>query len=180
MVRALPCHGRGRGSESRSPRKPCLGRSKMPVKKQSKNVKTSRKPQVKVKPARGNLEALRAKNLSSQIKLSDSYISLFLGILVVVVVAVIGVLLFKREHGVLKDLKVFNGSSQENGQMMPKKERMYTVQDGDDLWSIAQKIYGSGFNWVDLAKANNLQDPDGIEQGMVLKVPDATVRTGDN
>ena len=51
---------------------------------------------------------------------------------------------------------------------MPK---MYTVQSGDYLWRIAEKIYGSGYNWVDLANANHLQNPGVIYAGTKLIVP---------
>lgn len=49
----------------------------------------------------------------------------------------------------------------------------YTVQQGDDLWNIALKYYKSGYNWVDIAKANNLADPNFIETGMTLTLPKA-------
>jgi nucleoid-associated protein YgaU len=49
--------------------------------------------------------------------------------------------------------------------------RAYTVKSGDDLWSIAEKIYGSGYNWVDLANANKLQNPEVLYAGTKLVVP---------
>jgi putative chitinase len=52
---------------------------------------------------------------------------------------------------------------------MPKT---YTVKSGDYLWSIAEKIYGSGYNWVDLSKANNLENPSVLYAGTKLIVPD--------
>jgi len=50
--------------------------------------------------------------------------------------------------------------------------RTYTVKAGDYLWSIAEKLYGSGYNWVDLASANNLQNPSVLYAGTKLIVPD--------
>ncbi|HSA83500.1 MAG TPA: LysM peptidoglycan-binding domain-containing protein, partial [Patescibacteria group bacterium] len=63
--------------------------------------------------------------------------------------------------------------------------KTYTVVEGDNLWTIAEKVYGSGYNWVDLANANNLSHPNDIHVGNVLKVPetklkDATVHTVDD
>jgi nucleoid-associated protein YgaU len=49
--------------------------------------------------------------------------------------------------------------------------RTYTVKSGDYLWSIAEKIYGSGYNWVDLANANKLQNPEVLYAGTKLVVP---------
>ncbi|HSX40127.1 MAG TPA: LysM domain-containing protein [Candidatus Saccharimonadales bacterium] len=47
----------------------------------------------------------------------------------------------------------------------------YTVQGDESLWDIAVRSYGDGYRWPDIAKANNLTDPDQISSGMVLKIP---------
>lgn len=47
----------------------------------------------------------------------------------------------------------------------------YTTKAGDDLWSIAERFYKSGYNWVDIAKANNIADANIIYSGMKLKIP---------
>lgn len=47
----------------------------------------------------------------------------------------------------------------------------YTVVRGDNLWNIAVRAYGDGFRWVDIAKANNLANPDLIHAGNVFKLP---------
>jgi len=49
--------------------------------------------------------------------------------------------------------------------------RVYTIQEGDDLWIIAQKFYGSGFNAYDIAQANNLDDTENIHPGNKLIIP---------
>ncbi len=59
-------------------------------------------------------------------------------------------------------------SSVETGKTVTKK---YTVVRGDDLWDIAVKEYGSGYDWVKIAKANNLVNPDLIHSGNVLTLP---------
>lgn len=46
----------------------------------------------------------------------------------------------------------------------------YTVQHGDTLWSIAQKVYGDPFQWTVIAKANNLSHPSVIHAGNVLTI----------
>lgn len=50
----------------------------------------------------------------------------------------------------------------------------YTVLAGDSLWSIAQSVYGSGYTYVDIARANSLTNPDAIEPGMKLKMPEVS------
>jgi putative chitinase len=51
------------------------------------------------------------------------------------------------------------------------KQKSYTVIHGDDLWAIAVREYGSGYRWVDIAKANNLANPGIIHAGNVLNLP---------
>lgn len=48
----------------------------------------------------------------------------------------------------------------------------HIVQKGETLWSIAQTYYASGFNYVDIAKANNISNPGTIEIGQKLTIPD--------
>ncbi len=47
----------------------------------------------------------------------------------------------------------------------------YTIVRGDDLWDIAIRAYGDGYKWVEIAKANNLTNPDLIHADNVLKLP---------
>lgn len=47
----------------------------------------------------------------------------------------------------------------------------YTVQPGDWLSKIAGRAYGDVFAYEKIAQANNIQNPDSIEVGTVLKIP---------
>lgn len=47
----------------------------------------------------------------------------------------------------------------------------YTVTKGDWLSKIAGRAYGNIYMYDKIAKANNLQNPDSIEVGIVLKIP---------
>ncbi len=47
----------------------------------------------------------------------------------------------------------------------------YTIVHGDNLWKIAVRAYGDGYKWVEIAKANGLQNPNVIHAGNVLVIP---------
>lgn len=47
----------------------------------------------------------------------------------------------------------------------------YTVQKGDSLWKISVATYGTGFRWTEIAKVNNLSNPNTIFSGNVLLLP---------
>jgi len=49
--------------------------------------------------------------------------------------------------------------------------KTYTVLPNDDLWGIAQKMYGSGFNAEDIAAANNLVEPYTLIENQILIIP---------
>jgi len=51
------------------------------------------------------------------------------------------------------------------------KGSTYTIAEGDSLWSISEKVYDSGYNWVDIARANNLNEPGVLHVGNKLKLP---------
>ena len=47
----------------------------------------------------------------------------------------------------------------------------YKVQRGDTLWSIAKKYMGDGSKYTELAKYNNIANPNVIVPGTVIKIP---------
>ncbi len=53
----------------------------------------------------------------------------------------------------------------------PSEKRYYTVVSGDTLWGIAKRFYGNGSRYPEIAKANNISNPDIIYVGQVLLIP---------
>ena len=49
--------------------------------------------------------------------------------------------------------------------------KTYTVKQNDDLWAIAEKMYGSGLNAIDIAAANNLSEPYTLAENQILIIP---------
>lgn len=115
---------------------------------------------------------MNLKKTLKTIKLNESTISMVLGAIIIVVVGLLVINYFRKgEPG--KTLPV----SETQQETTPTVGKSHTVKGGETLWSIAQAAYGSGYNWVDLAKVNNLKNPNSIQTGEVLEIPDVTPKT---
>jgi nucleoid-associated protein YgaU len=107
---------------------------------------------------------LNLKKTLKTIKLNESTISTILGAIVIVVVGVLVINYFKNL---------------DSGEIMPPIDiesislpTTHIVDEGEDLWSIAEKYYDSGYNWVDIANENKLANAGEIETGQELIIPD--------
>lgn len=78
-----------------------------------------------------------------------------------------------------KKLVITNNTPNTSGKVKAKEEfkrptkdppKTYTVKKGDTLWTIAQKQLGSGDKWQNLAKLNNISNPNNLKVGQVLKL----------
>lgn len=133
----------------------------------------------------------KLKQLLKTIKLNESVLSMLFG---VVTVILIGVLVFRMyrankpaitqqadntqtEQATEKVGDVAVQTKDDGKQYPTSLPETVTVAKGDHLWGIAAKYYGSGYNWVDIAKANNLKNASKLSVGQVLKLPNAAVIT---
>ena len=58
----------------------------------------------------------------------------------------------------------------------PEIGRVYIVKEGETLWDIAEKAYGSGYDWSQIAEANDITLGGSISAGQELFIPsDATI-----
>ena len=79
-----------------------------------------------------------------------------------------------------KIVKVSNDSAsvtpvrEQSNSPAPKQETTYTVEKGDTLWNIAKEIYGDGSLYTAIYEANKdkISNPNLIQIGMVLTIPD--------
>lgn len=53
----------------------------------------------------------------------------------------------------------------------PPAPRTYTVVSGDTLWAIAERYYGDGSKYPQIAEASGISNPDLIHPGQVLTIP---------
>lgn len=115
------------------------------------------------------------------LKLNESTISMLLGGLVVVVVGILIYNYFTTVDQDLADLDTEIPSDtvelvEEGGKLVPKGlPTSYSVAAGDDLWKIAERFYGSGYNWVDIARENALANPNRVLVGQELNIPKTEV-----
>ena len=54
---------------------------------------------------------------------------------------------------------------------MNRRAILYRVQSGDTLWSLAERFYGSGRRWNEIARANDLTSGEGLAAGSIIKIP---------
>ena len=113
------------------------------------------------------------------LSISEKTVSTFLGL---VVVLVVGGLVFNYFKGKAGNVEVDKG--EEAGQLEGEAARdangdlptTYSVKEGDNLWKISESFYDSGYNWVDIASENSLSNPDAIEVGQELKIPNVEAK----
>ena len=130
----------------------------------------------------------KIKQLLKTIKLNESTLSMMFG---VVTVLLIGVLIV-RMYSANKPAEISPEADQtevitekvgdvvvekmEDGTKVPAElPEKVTVEKGQHLWAIATKYYGSGYNYVDIAKANNLSNASALEVGQELVLPKVAV-----
>ena len=127
------------------------------------------------------MEKSGLKKLLKSLKLNESTISMILGALVIIVV---GALIFNYfrgvsrppEEGVIPEEIEKLRLIEEEGKLVPEGlPTEYRVKAGDDLWKIAEAHYGSGYNWVDIARENQLVNPDVIYVDQELIIPRSAV-----
>jgi len=112
--------------------------------------------------------------LRESLRFGESYSSLVLGIIVVIAVAALLVSFARsRPAPQQKSPADISATKTQQNPTQPATGQEYTVQAGDDLWNIAEKVYGDGFQWERIAKANNITNPNMLSAGTKLKLPEA-------
>jgi LysM repeat protein len=111
-------------------------------------------------------------------KSSEEVISMFLGLVIVIVVGGLIFNYFQKNKGnvnipgstddiTISSESVFNGSAN------------YEVLLGDNLWKIAVEKYNNGYAWTEIVKANDLKNPSVLEVGQKLNIPGKVVVNGE-
>ncbi|GEM_PF-2630392 len=131
-------------------------------------VKSKRSPQTTRKNVTLSAGRSVARDISSQLHLGESYISLVLGAIVVLGLSII-FFIFIKENSFNKPSTLPVEKAVPSAQ---PASNAYVLQTGEGLWDVAVKFYGDGYKWIDIAKANGLENnPDNIEPGTKLIIP---------
>jgi len=128
----------------------------------------------------GKGQQMKKKEIQTPKKtnITESYISMGLGLLVVIIA---GIILFnfvtKRDQKLtLPGIQTTSEEQAAQNQNTAPSETMsgkHKVAEGETLWAIAEKYYGSGYNWVTIAKANNLSNANYVTKDQELTLPQA-------
>lgn len=107
--------------------------------------------------------------LENQVEANQSKLSMILGALIILVIGILVFNYFTRNRGA--DLGPAQQAEQTQEDVSPQNlPGQYTVKTGDTLFKIAEKYYGDGYKYTEIAKVNNLTNPDKIEAGQVLQI----------
>lgn len=116
------------------------------------------------------------KEILKNLKLNESLISILFGGVVLVLVTIL--FFTQAREGVTPNSPstptigdVSNDIEAPVTDEVNDNENSYTVAAGDSLWTIAEREYGSGFEWVKIASANPDVDPDFLNEGDRLVIP---------
>ncbi|MBI2329949.1 LysM peptidoglycan-binding domain-containing protein [Candidatus Daviesbacteria bacterium] len=111
------------------------------------------------------------EKLESNIQSNQSKVSLVLGALIVLVIGVLIFNYFNRGKPTLGPAQQTDQTKTLGDVSADKLPGKYTVKEGDTLFIIAENYYKDGERFTEIAKANNLSDPNQIENGQVLEIP---------
>lgn len=118
------------------------------------------------------------KDFLKNLKLNEANVSMLLGIVVVIIVGGLLVNYFRSVNKTGSTSSTSTTAEVTPG-VTPKPvladlPTAYTVQAGDSLWSIAQSVYTSGYNWTDIYNANKAAigvNPSNLFVGTKLDLP---------
>jgi nucleoid-associated protein YgaU len=118
------------------------------------------------------------KKIVKQFDSTDSIVSMVLGLAVVLVIGITIVNYVKSRHQ--PAASTTRTAQVKTATMTPTSTTalptIHTVTTGESLWSIAETYYKSGYNWTDIRDANHLVNPDLIEAGTSLTIPNVPAK----
>lgn len=105
------------------------------------------------------------KKISNQ---TDNIASFIVGAIFIIIIGIL-------TYSILNGRQAKNESVSTTNEI-PELPKEHVVGANESLWTVAEAYYKSGYNWVDLASANSLLNPDYITVGQKLIIPDVKPR----
>jgi len=130
----------------------------------------------------------KLKQLLKTIKLNESMLSMIFGVVTVLLIGVLVLRMYsankpeitsqgEKTEVVTEKVGEVAIEVKEDGKKYPAElAEKVVVAKGESLWTIAEKQYGSGYNWVDIAKENGLKNANTITEGQELKLPKTAIK----
>lgn len=106
----------------------------------------------------------------TRIKFAESYTSLILGAIVVLIAGILFLSFARGNRNPQTSSVMVTPKAWEQVSQGLQTSSTYTVNAGDDLWTISENVYHDGYRWVEIARANNLENPGLIHAGDKLVV----------
>ena len=126
---------------------------------------------------KGQTTELVIKDILKFFKMNENSISTIMGGFVILIIAGLIFNYFRTTNlktwqGLLLNQDQAATTSVENqGDKDKSIPSTYKVKKGDDLWHISENFYKSGYNYVDIMKANKIASDGIIYEGMELVLP---------
>lgn len=111
------------------------------------------------------------QKIQGELKPNQSYLSLVLGLLIVIVAGVLVFNYFKRSESSLGPAQQTVSEETQKDVAPQDLPGKYTVKEGDTLFIISQNYYGDGYQYQRIADTNKLANADTISAGQVLDIP---------
>lgn len=128
------------------------------------------------KPAKKE-ETTFLNKVQSDLENRNALLNLILGVLIVIIVGVLIFNYFNRAKDLGPASNVDTVTETTGDVTKENLPGNYTVKAGDTLFTIAEKYYDSGWEYVRIVEENKISDPNNVEEGRVLMIPRAEAMT---
>ncbi|MDO8452577.1 MAG: LysM peptidoglycan-binding domain-containing protein [bacterium] len=108
------------------------------------------------------------KNFLKTVKLNENTISMVLGALVLLSLTLFAVNFVRNRTA---EVEYKRAQITEEAAKTVALTKTHKVEKGETLWSISEKYYKSGYNFVDIQKENKIANAGSIEVGQELTIP---------
>jgi nucleoid-associated protein YgaU len=152
--------------------------------KSTAKSKVNKSKSVRAKKSTKTLEASSGLSLKErvtnqrfydQLKLSESYISLILGGLVVAGVSAIFFVFIRESRRTITPPPQPEVIKAVSPALTKTPQQTYIMQENESLWDVAVREYGDGFRYTEIIEANPdiITNPDYVPPGTKIVIPQA-------